>query len=79
MDSPEKILCQAHGQSRPITDFLHENGTFFCLQVAYAMNSFYYCSSPLFVCEREKHADRWSKVVGSCLPSGSLMPDATAI
>ncbi|XVF15946.1 hypothetical protein REPUB_Repub09cG0199700 [Reevesia pubescens] len=25
MDSPEKILCQAHGQSRPITDFLHEN------------------------------------------------------
>ncbi|XVF59807.1 hypothetical protein PTKIN_Ptkin07bG0305500 [Pterospermum kingtungense] len=25
MDSPEKILCQAHGQSRPIMDFLHEN------------------------------------------------------
>ncbi|KAE8674022.1 hypothetical protein F3Y22_tig00111769pilonHSYRG00273 [Hibiscus syriacus] len=25
MDSPENILCQAHGQSRPITDFLHEN------------------------------------------------------
>ncbi|TYI60412.1 hypothetical protein E1A91_D10G102100v1 [Gossypium mustelinum] len=25
MDYPEKILCQAHGQSRPITDFLHEN------------------------------------------------------
>lgn len=29
MDYPEKILCQAHGQSRPITDFLHENGNFF--------------------------------------------------
>ncbi|CAM8985511.1 unnamed protein product [Rhodiola kirilowii] len=25
MDAPEKILCQAHGQARPITDFLHEN------------------------------------------------------
>ncbi|KAK4793573.1 hypothetical protein SAY86_024008 [Trapa natans] len=25
MDSPEKVLCQAHGQARPITDFLHEN------------------------------------------------------
>ncbi|XP_062144381.1 cell cycle checkpoint protein RAD17 isoform X2 [Alnus glutinosa] len=25
MDSPEKILCQAHGQARPIADFLHEN------------------------------------------------------
>ncbi|XWS45568.1 hypothetical protein CRYUN_Cryun15aG0147800 [Craigia yunnanensis] len=25
MDSPEKILCQAHGQPRHITDFLHEN------------------------------------------------------
>lgn len=28
MDSPEKILCQAHGQARPIADFLHENGDF---------------------------------------------------
>lgn len=27
MDPPEKILCQAHGQARPIADFLHENGT----------------------------------------------------
>lgn len=26
MDAPEKILCQAHGQARPIADFLHENG-----------------------------------------------------
>lgn len=25
MDPPEKILCQAHGQARPIADFLHEN------------------------------------------------------
>ncbi|XP_050227110.1 cell cycle checkpoint protein RAD17 isoform X2 [Mercurialis annua] len=25
MDAPEKVLCQAHGQARPITDFLHEN------------------------------------------------------
>lgn len=25
MDAPEKILSQAHGQARPITDFLHEN------------------------------------------------------
>ncbi|XP_050382141.1 cell cycle checkpoint protein RAD17 [Argentina anserina] len=25
MDAPEKILCQAHGQARPIADFLHEN------------------------------------------------------
>lgn len=28
MDAPEKILCQAHGQARPIADFLHENGNF---------------------------------------------------
>jgi hypothetical protein len=26
MDAPEKVLCQAHGQARPVTDFLHENG-----------------------------------------------------
>lgn len=26
MDAPEKVLCQAHGQARPIADFLHENG-----------------------------------------------------
>ncbi|KAJ0097499.1 hypothetical protein Patl1_29113 [Pistacia atlantica] len=25
MDTPEKVLCQAHGQARPIADFLHEN------------------------------------------------------
>uniref|UniRef100_A0A803NPC8 Cell cycle checkpoint protein RAD17 n=1 Tax=Cannabis sativa TaxID=3483 RepID=A0A803NPC8_CANSA len=25
MDAPEKILCQAHGQARPIVDFLNEN------------------------------------------------------
>ncbi|XAR73754.1 hypothetical protein NMG60_11007826 [Bertholletia excelsa] len=25
MDAPEKILCKAHGQARPIADFLHEN------------------------------------------------------
>ncbi|KAM7529584.1 hypothetical protein LguiB_032994 [Lonicera macranthoides] len=25
MDVPEKVLCQAHGQARPIADFLHEN------------------------------------------------------
>ncbi|XP_057468909.1 LOW QUALITY PROTEIN: cell cycle checkpoint protein RAD17-like [Actinidia eriantha] len=25
MDAPEKILCKAHGQARPVTDFLHEN------------------------------------------------------
>lgn len=27
MDAPEKVLSQAHGQARPIADFLHENGT----------------------------------------------------
>lgn len=26
MDVPEKVMCQAHGQTRPIADFLHENG-----------------------------------------------------
>lgn len=26
MDSPERILSQAHGQARPVADFLHENG-----------------------------------------------------
>lgn len=26
MDTPEKVLSQAHGQVRPIVDFLHENG-----------------------------------------------------
>lgn len=26
MDTPEKILCQAHAQARPLADFLHENG-----------------------------------------------------
>ncbi|XP_062102676.1 cell cycle checkpoint protein RAD17 isoform X2 [Humulus lupulus] len=25
LDAPEKILCQAHGQARPIADFLNEN------------------------------------------------------
>ncbi|KAI8536978.1 hypothetical protein RHMOL_Rhmol10G0298900 [Rhododendron molle] len=25
MDAPEKVLCKAHGQARPVTDFLHEN------------------------------------------------------
>ncbi|KAA8547527.1 hypothetical protein F0562_003956 [Nyssa sinensis] len=25
MDAPEKVLCLAHGQARPIADFLHEN------------------------------------------------------
>ncbi|XP_077246606.1 RADIATION SENSITIVE 17 isoform X2 [Tasmannia lanceolata] len=25
MDSPEKVLCQAHGQARTVADFLHEN------------------------------------------------------
>lgn len=25
LDAPEKVLGQAHGQARPITDFLHEN------------------------------------------------------
>ncbi|WCJ32685.1 Cell cycle checkpoint protein RAD17 [Euphorbia peplus] len=25
MDTPEKVLCQAHGQARPIADFLQEN------------------------------------------------------
>ncbi|XP_047311250.1 cell cycle checkpoint protein RAD17 isoform X2 [Impatiens glandulifera] len=25
MDAPETILCQAHGQARPVADFLHEN------------------------------------------------------
>lgn len=29
MHAPEKILCQAHGQARPIADFLHENGDIF--------------------------------------------------
>ncbi|KAF5738112.1 putative Radiation sensitive 17 [Tripterygium wilfordii] len=34
MDAPEKILCQAHGQSRPITDFLHENALDFLSEEA---------------------------------------------
>lgn len=25
MDAPEKVLCQAHGQAKTVTDFLHEN------------------------------------------------------
>lgn len=25
MEAPEKVLCQAHGQARTVTDFLHEN------------------------------------------------------
>ncbi|KAK4843174.1 hypothetical protein QYF36_004941 [Acer negundo] len=25
MDAPEMVLCQAHGQARPVADFLHEN------------------------------------------------------
>ncbi|KAK3224354.1 hypothetical protein Dsin_011379 [Dipteronia sinensis] len=25
MDDPEMVLCQAHGQARPVADFLHEN------------------------------------------------------
>jgi len=26
MDPPEKVLCKAYGQARPVADFLHENG-----------------------------------------------------
>lgn len=26
MDAPEVVLCQAHGQARTLSDFLHENG-----------------------------------------------------
>ena len=26
MDAPEQVLCQVHGQARPIADFLNENG-----------------------------------------------------
>lgn len=29
MEAPEKVLCQAHGQARTVTDFLHENGNIF--------------------------------------------------
>ena len=29
MDPPEKVLCQAYGQARPVAEFLHENGAFF--------------------------------------------------
>lgn len=28
MDSPERVLSQAHGQARPVSDFLHENGKY---------------------------------------------------
>lgn len=34
MDSPEKVLCQAHGQARPIADFLHENGMYLWILAA---------------------------------------------
>ncbi|XP_034682676.1 cell cycle checkpoint protein RAD17 isoform X4 [Vitis riparia] len=27
MDAPERVLCQAHVQARPVVDFLHENAT----------------------------------------------------
>lgn len=54
MDSPEKILCQAHGQSRPIMDFLHENGNLLCLKVAYAVNVF---TIVPILSLREKHVD----------------------
>lgn len=30
MDAPEKVLCQAHGQAKTVTDFLHENGKYVC-------------------------------------------------
>lgn len=29
MDAPERVLCQSHGQARPIADFLNENGDSF--------------------------------------------------
>ena len=29
MDAPEKVLCQAYGQAKPVAEFLHENGAFF--------------------------------------------------
>lgn len=34
MDAPEKVLSQAHGQARPVLDFLHENCKFFYLPIA---------------------------------------------
>lgn len=42
MDPPEKVLCQAHGQARPIADFLHENGTFFFLKKKNLAELMYY-------------------------------------
>lgn len=37
MDVPEKVLCQAHGQARPIADFLHENGKLFYMYLCVIM------------------------------------------
>lgn len=39
MDAPERVLCQAHVQARPVVDFLHENGE---LQVALFLNIFFH-------------------------------------
>lgn len=35
MEAPEKVLCQAHGQARTVTDFLHENGNTFYPKCSY--------------------------------------------
>lgn len=37
MDAPEKVLCQAHGQARPIADFLHENGDSFTYKLSHLL------------------------------------------
>ncbi|XP_021727601.1 cell cycle checkpoint protein RAD17-like [Chenopodium quinoa] len=34
MDAPEKVLCQAYGQARPVAEFLHENVLDFLSQEA---------------------------------------------
>lgn len=43
MHAPEKVLCQAHGQARPIADFLHENGDIF-IESCDFFNDYCYCS-----------------------------------
>ena len=35
MDDPELVLCQAHGQARLVTDFLHENGNPYYYMLSY--------------------------------------------
>lgn len=65
MEAPEKVLCQAHVQARPVADFLHENVLDFmsdeAIEDAYAVTS-YLTDADLLLANLFRNNARNSKV-----------------